>query len=62
MRKQLIIDEIGSLHDGTLGNACELVKLAAACGADVAKFQKHIAEVENLLNAPAPANFQGEPR
>lgn len=62
MQKQIIIAEIGSVHDGSLGNACELVKLAAACGADVAKFQTHIAEAETLPNAPAPAYFQGEPR
>jgi N-acetylneuraminate synthase len=62
MQKQIIIAEIGSVHDGSLGNACELVKLAAACGADVAKFQTHIAEAETLINAPAPSYFQGEPR
>lgn len=57
-----IIAEIGSVHDGSFGNACELVKLAAACGADVAKFQTHIAEAETLRDAPAPAYFRGEPR
>lgn len=62
MKKQIIIAEIGSVHDGSLGNACELVKLAASCGADVAKFQTHIAEAETLSNAPAPKYFQGESR
>lgn len=57
-----IIAEIGSVHDGSYGNACQLVRLAAACGADVAKFQTHIAEAETLLDAPAPAYFRGEPR
>jgi N,N'-diacetyllegionaminate synthase len=57
-----IIAEIGSVHDGSFGNACQLVRLAAACGADVAKFQTHIAEAETLRDAPAPAYFRGEPR
>ena len=57
-----IIAEIGSVHDGSFGNACELVKVAAACGADVAKFQTHIAEAETLRDAPMPAYFRGEPR
>jgi len=57
-----IIAEIGSVHDGSFGNACQLVKVAAACGADVAKFQTHIAEAETLRDAPAPAYFRGEPR
>jgi N,N'-diacetyllegionaminate synthase len=57
-----IIAEIGSVHDGSFGNACQLVKVAAACGADVAKFQTHIAEAETLRDAPAPAFFRGEPR
>jgi len=57
-----IIAEIGSVHDGSFGNACQLVKVAAGCGADVAKFQTHIAEAETLRDAPAPAYFRGEPR
>jgi N,N'-diacetyllegionaminate synthase len=57
-----IIAEIGSVHDGSFGNACQLVKLAAACGADVAKFQTHISEAETLYSAPAPPYFSGEPR
>ena len=57
-----IIAEIGSVHDGSFGNACQLVKVAAAAGADVAKFQTHIAEAETLRDAPAPAYFRGEPR
>lgn len=61
-REQIIIAEIGSVHDGSVGNACQLVRLAASCGADVAKFQTHIAEAETLRDAPAPAYFRGEPR
>ncbi|SBT09375.1 N-acetylneuraminate synthase [Candidatus Propionivibrio aalborgensis] len=57
-----IIAEIGSVHDGSFGNARKLVELAADCGADVVKFQTHIAEAETLANAPTPPYFQGEPR
>lgn len=57
-----IIAEIGSVHDGSFGNACRLVEVAAACGADVVKFQTHIAEAETLRDAPGPAYFRGEPR
>lgn len=57
-----IIAEIGSVHDGSFGNACKLIEAAAACGADIVKFQTHIAEAETLKDAPAPPYFQGEPR
>jgi N,N'-diacetyllegionaminate synthase len=57
-----IIAEIGSVHDGSFGNACKLIEAAAASGADVVKFQTHIAEAETLPNAPMPPYFQGEPR
>lgn len=55
MQNQIIIAAIVSFHDGYLENACELVRLAAACGADVAMIQTHIAKAETLFNAPAPA-------
>jgi N,N'-diacetyllegionaminate synthase len=57
-----IIAEIGSVHDGSFGNACKLIEAAAAAGADTVKFQTHIAEAETLADAPAPAYFKGEPR
>jgi N-acetylneuraminate synthase len=57
-----IIAEIGSVHDGSLGNALKAVEAAAACGADVVKFQTHIAEAETIVNAPMPSYFKGEPR
>lgn len=58
----LIIAEIGSVHDGSFGNAKKLIEAAAAAGADVVKFQTHIAEAETLPNAPTPAYFKAEPR
>ncbi len=58
----LIIAEIGSVHDGSFGNAIKLIEAAAAAGADAAKFQTHIAAAETLRNAPMPSYFKGEPR
>jgi len=57
-----IIAEVGSVHDGSLGNAKKLIELAKSCGADAVKFQTHIASAETLKNAPMPPYFKGEPR
>jgi N,N'-diacetyllegionaminate synthase len=57
-----VIAEIGSVHDGSLGNALALIDAAAAAGADAVKFQTHIAEAETLPDAPAPAYFNAESR
>ena len=57
-----IIAEVGSVHDGSFGNAHKLIDLAASCGADAVKFQTHIAAAETLRNAPMPPYFKGEPR
>ena len=57
-----VIAEVGSVHDGSFGNARQLVDVAAEAGADVVKFQTHIAEAETLRNAPMPPYFKGEPR
>jgi N,N'-diacetyllegionaminate synthase len=57
-----VIAEVGSVHDGSVGNARRLVDLAAECGADVVKFQTHIAAAETLRGAPMPPYFTGEPR
>ena len=59
---RLIIAEIGSVHDGSFGNAGRLIEAAAAAGACAVKFQTHIAEAESLADAPMPAYFTGEPR
>ena len=57
-----IIAEIGSVHDGSFGNALRLIDAAADAGADTVKFQTHIAEAETLPDAPAPSYFKAEPR
>jgi N-acetylneuraminate synthase len=58
----LIIAEVGSVHDGSLGNALHLIDAAAECGVNAVKFQTHIAEAETLPEAPMPPYFKGEPR
>lgn len=57
-----IIAEVGSVHDGSFGNALRLIDLAAECGADAVKFQTHIPSAETLRDAPMPPYFKGEPR
>ena len=60
--KILIIAEVGSVHDGSYGNALKLIETAATCGVDAVKFQTHIPEAETLPDAPMPSYFKGEPR
>jgi N,N'-diacetyllegionaminate synthase len=62
MDKVLIIAEVGSVHDGSFGNAQKLIELAASCGANAVKFQTHLAAAETLRDAPMPPYFTGEPR
>jgi len=58
----MVIAEVGSVHDGSFGNAQRLIDVAAECGADVVKFQTHIASAETLRDAPMPPYFTGEAR
>lgn len=57
-----LIAEIGSVHDGSFGNAVKLIEAAAKNGASAVKFQTHIAEEETLPDAPSPSYFQAERR
>ena len=57
-----LIAEIGSVHDGSIGNAEKLIELASQLGADIVKFQMHIHESESLRNAPSPDYFKNESR
>lgn len=61
-KEVFIIAEIGSVHDGSFGNACKLIEAAANTGANAVKFQTHMAEAETLNNAPSPSYFSSEPR
>ena len=58
----MIIAEIGSVHDGDINKALTLVKRASSSGADVIKFQMHIADEETLIDAPSPSYFKKERR
>jgi N,N'-diacetyllegionaminate synthase len=60
--QNLLIAEVGSVHDGSFGNAQKLIELSAKCGADAVKFQTHIADEESLPGAPSPEYFKNEPR
>ena len=57
-----IIAEIGSVHDGKINLAIQLIKLATKCGVDIVKFQMHLAEHETLKKAPSPKYFKNEDR
>ena len=57
-----IIAEIGSVHDGSIGNAICLIDAAADAGANAVKFQTHIAEAETIKDAPNPSYFKDESR
>ena len=60
--KIFIIAEVGSVHDGSFGNAINLIKVAKECGADAVKFQTHIAKEETLRDALSPSYFKHENR
>ncbi|WP_440614706.1 N-acetylneuraminate synthase family protein [Candidatus Pelagibacter sp. HIMB1748] len=61
-KKYKIIAELGSVHDGNLNLAKKLIKKASESGADIVKFQMHIAEEETLEDAPSPDYFKTETR
>jgi len=62
-KKQIsVIAEIGMTHDGSMGLARKLTESAIDSGADVIKYQWHIAIEETVQNAPSPTYFKGESR
>ena len=62
MKQNKIIAEFGSVHDGNIVIAKKLIKAAIKSGADIVKFQMHIADEETLVNAPSPDYFKSESR
>jgi len=58
----MVIAEIGSVHDGSLGNAKNLISCAKKCGASYVKFQMHIASEETTRSAISPSYFKDENR
>ena len=57
-----VVAEIGMTHDGSFGLAKKLTEAAIDTGADVIKYQWHIAEEETTKDAPSPPYFTGESR
>ncbi|MDC0860823.1 N-acetylneuraminate synthase family protein [Planktomarina temperata] len=57
-----IIMEVGSIHDGSFGNAVKAVEFAAKVDVDIVKFQMHIADAETTRYAQNPGYFNAEPR
>ncbi len=57
-----VIAEIGMTHDGSFGLAKKLAAGAIEAGADIIKFQWHIARAETLIDAPNPPYFSTESR
>ena len=53
----LIIAEVAQAHDGSLGAAQAYVDAAAKAGADVVKFQTHIAAAESTPHEPWRVRF-----
>jgi len=58
----IVIAEIGSNHNGSIGLAKKHILAAKKVGADYVKFQMHIAEEESLKDAPSPDYFKKEDR
>lgn len=57
-----IISEIGNLHEGSLGVAKSFVMMAKNAGADVVKFQMHLAEAEGIPDEPFRIRFSDQDR
>ncbi len=53
----LIIGEVAQAHDGSLGLAHAFIDAIADAGADVVKFQTHIASAESTLSEPWRVKF-----
>ena len=51
-RRCLIVAEVAQAHDGSLGQAHAFIDAIAAAGADVVKFQTHIAAAESTPSEP----------
>jgi N,N'-diacetyllegionaminate synthase len=56
-KKCLVVAEVGQAHDGSLGMAHAYIDAIAAAGADVVKFQTHIAAAESTPGEPWRVKF-----
>ncbi len=52
-----IIVEIGNSHEGSLGIARSFIDMAKSSGAEIVKFQMHIAKFEGVTTEPFRVNF-----
>lgn len=57
-KKVIIIAEACDNHFGDVKNAKKMILLAKKAGADVIKFQHHLADEEMLKNVPKSSNFK----
>lgn len=55
-----VIAEVSQTHEGSLGQAHAFIEAVAKTGADVIKFQTHIAEAESTPAEPFRVNFSYE--
>lgn len=55
--RALVIAEIAQAHDGSLGTAHAYIDVVAQAGADVVKFQTHIASAESTPSEPWRVRF-----
>jgi len=55
--KPIIIAEVAQSHDGSLGTAHAYIDAIADTGADIVKFQAHIASEESTLDEPFRVKF-----
>ena len=56
----VVVAEVAQAHDGSLGLAHAYVDAVAAAGADVVKFQTHIAAAESTPDEPWRVEFSYE--
>lgn len=61
MISPIIVAELGSTHDGSIGIALNAIRAFAAAGATHVKFQDHRGQ-DVAADAPRPIWFQDEPR
>jgi N-acetylneuraminate synthase len=59
-RRILVIGEVAQTHDGSLGQAHAFIDAVAGAGADVVKFQTHIARAESTPAEPWRVEFSSQ--
>ncbi len=57
---QEIIVELGNVHEGSVGIAKSLIDMVALTGADIVKFQMHLAQFEGIPSEPFRVKFSDQ--